>query len=313
MVMMVGSGLWGYTLTSLNDTVEKISGIKTETTKEQNDVAWSKVFARKIRMLESSDWTQLTDVHIGEEIRNKWKVWRQAVRNVKKSKFSNPLEAEGVLSKLDAHRPDDSTLDTESINYDVTKVGETLSENENRVTEIQRVFIKEIPIVIKEEVTDEELEEPLMTFFSNNSFIIRDIINGLKKEIVTNFTDNDPLYLAKEKFILLLNKRLVLTLEEKLSGFPPIEVVNEKFDQALDFLSNNAATLDEYPLISLHVKHSGQEPEEVAQGFLEEKKKVNKIILDIETYRLYIKGKVEAANDITTLRNLVEEIRQDGY
>lgn len=295
--------------------IEKIKDLKTEITKEQSDNAWSKVLSHKIRMLEASDWTQLSDVYLSQETKNEWKNWRQNVRKVKKAHYTNSLDAEMHLNSLENFKPANTSIDCDAYNESTSTNNEhheILNDGKKNVVEIQKVFIKEQPIIIKQDIEEDLFERLFFELMTKNSTKFKQRIRNLLEEQEIIFFDTDTLYAAKEKMIIYSNNIKNELLTKKISEFSSIEILNEKFEQAVDYLTNNNGKIETYSFIKLYSDFYNKTPEIIAEEFVLERKRYNKILIEAEKFFLYIKNKIETSESMEELKSLIYEIK-NGY
>ena len=96
----------------MSDPIKLTGNVKYTPSQTQIDVKWAGAHAKKKRLLESSDWTQLKDVHplLTPAQQLAWDGWRRQVRMTRASNFATPEEFEVALTQLTVSLPTDRSV-----------------------------------------------------------------------------------------------------------------------------------------------------------------------------------------------------------
>jgi hypothetical protein len=276
----------------------KITKVQVEETEESNDIRWSEAKSKKVYLLQSTDWTQLPDVHL----KNKSKIdtWRQQLRDLNlKSNFDTPKQALSFLDEYANRLPDpiksSPNLDTsepvvEQKSADYDKVIEKIYQIEKMVNQCKDEIdtnsssIKELCDNIKEisstSVTDlvEDKEEIYKSFESYKSDIINIIknhnenvlnlqekINIIERSIKVLSENNEDDEIKYYTFKKCKNKLLGDLKDEKNNNLIQdgsvldYIIINERIEQATDYLCSTNPSLDDYSLLYNDTKLSDEE------------------------------------------------------
>lgn len=313
--------------------IKKIKNIKAVNTVDKINSEWLEVLSKRNKLLQDSDWTQLEDVTMDSFVKKQWREWRQKLRNVSKKNNSSLEQIKYVIDLLEKERPIikkiDETLFHQLINIPETEIINNSIEQKTNLehqTEInlkdddkvikekiiEKVFLKEIPLIIREELSEEKIKEKFFLIFSENHM---DLYNFLKDTIkkVPNviILDSDDLETIRNKTKEYLIAQKIYLFELKTKESNPI-IIDEKYQQALDFLTSENVNIVDYPLIELHSQLLNYSAEKIANLFIEEKKSFNKIILESEKFLLYNMRKIDMAETIDQLKTLILDIK-NGY
>lgn len=284
---------------------QKIKNLNTKITPEQINAEWANVLSVRNKMLASSDWTQLKDVILDKEQVNFWKNWRKKLRNVKRKVFSTPKDAEYVLQLLEKQIP-------QTVNFSSYIEDQEVTVEEKRNKIVETVLVKEKPVIIREEVSESVIQDIFIKTFSENPLILQNFLNKiLYSNYDTIFSDYDSLEIYKNK---LLNYLKIKTNEIFLDKIDKqnIHRINQKYDEAFDFLSRNEPDLDNFPLIKLYVMLNNKNAMTVAYDFIEEKKKLNEEILNSERFLKFNEQRINLLDDKNQANELFIEIK-NGY
>ena len=80
--------------------IKKIKNIKWSESKNQEEVKWIELIAKRNRLLLESDWTQLPDVNLTEQSRTQWKNWRESLRQLSRFSIKSTEDYKNKLNKL---------------------------------------------------------------------------------------------------------------------------------------------------------------------------------------------------------------------
>lgn len=59
--------------------------------KPARTISWDMIRSKRDELLTNSDWTQISDSPVADEVRASWRTYRQALRDITE-KFSDPME-----------------------------------------------------------------------------------------------------------------------------------------------------------------------------------------------------------------------------
>jgi len=289
---------------------QKITNLAVSSTAESLDLEWGAILSKKIKLLQSSDWTQLNDVNLDPQVREAWKTWRSKLRRIKRRNNLECSQAKELISTLERSMPKDNDI-IETIEQPSIK--ETPEIEQVNKTNLEKVYIEKQSIIIKEEIDDDKFRQNFYKIFGEDHtqlyLFLKDIINKIPNVTIK---DTDSLDMVKEKTLTYLILQQKYLLDKKINLLPPIDIINEKYEQALEFLTTNSPILENYPLIELHTQLRNMTGQEVALSFLSEKKIMNQNLLDSEKFLLYNQVRINACDDITSLKELIIEIK-NGY
>lgn len=308
--------------------VAKIKNISVANTPEKINLDWSAVISRKAKLLTSSDWTQLSDVYLAPDVKASWKEWRAKLRRVKRTNNYSSEQANAVLDILETSAPKDDIVHEE---YEIKELVKTIEEKvtmvepveafalpmqhtpiEKIIEKTEKIFVEKHPILIREEISLETLREKFFEIFSQDNIQLHSFFLDLLNKIpVANVYDSDTLEQAKAKVKEYLFFQQKYIFNKKKLAYDFSETITEKYEQALEFLTHDAL-VEDYPLIELHVQLRNSTASEVAYSFLEDKKKLNQIIVEAEKFLMYNRIRIDSCTDIESLRELVIEIK-NGY
>lgn len=142
--------------------IKKISGLKVGRTEEQEMARWAEIFSHRNKLLLNSDWTQLDDCGLTDECKDQWRGWRQQLKNVNRSNFSDMELAEKHISILAKRMPfntykpvDMEPVLTEPVSLDTYRT--------SLVAYLDRVFNDKMatPFLDNDILVDEQFKEVL--------------------------------------------------------------------------------------------------------------------------------------------------------
>lgn len=84
--------------------IKKITNLVYTPSKQSENSKWSGLIAKRNRMLVETDWTQLPDVKLSYNSRAEWQLWREELRNLKRSNYTDSDKFLDKLNKLDKDR-----------------------------------------------------------------------------------------------------------------------------------------------------------------------------------------------------------------
>lgn len=284
---------------------QKIKNLNTKITPEQVNAEWANVLSVRNKMLASSDWTQLKDVILDKEQVNFWKNWRKKLRNVKRKVFSTPKDAEYVLQLLEKQIP-------QTVNFSSYIEDQEVTVEEKRNKIVETVLVKEKPVIIREEVSESVIQDIFIKTFSENPLILQNFLNKiLYSNYDTIFSDYDSLEIYKNKLLNYLKIKTNEIFLEKIDK-QNVHRINQKYDEAFDFLSRKDPDLDNFPLIKLYAMLNNKNATTVAYDFIEEKKKLNEEILNSERFLKFNEQRINLLDDKKQADELFIEIK-NGY
>lgn len=92
--------------------IRRVSTVRVSPSSQQVDAHWGAARSKKVKLLDSSDWTQLRDVanQLTPQQRLSWDAWRRSVRAVKSQNYATPQEFEAALDECARQLPVDPRL-----------------------------------------------------------------------------------------------------------------------------------------------------------------------------------------------------------
>lgn len=81
--------------------IKKIKNLKYSQSKNQEEIKWVELIAKRNRLLLESDWTQLLDVKLTEESRNQWSNWRESLRQLSRMTIETTQCYKEALDELE--------------------------------------------------------------------------------------------------------------------------------------------------------------------------------------------------------------------
>lgn len=286
---------------------QKIQNIDTEITKEQIEIQWSEVFSTRNKLLEISDWTQLSDVFLSAESKKQWSIWRHKLRKVNRKNFSNLQEAKDVLELLKHEIPKTSTFDESEFN---DKIVNTEITN-NKI--VEKIITKEQPIIIKEIIEESRFKDLMISIMEKDAHTFKSyLLSFIKTEHPIVITDDDNIEYAKNKAKLFAKEKQIIRLNEKLANLPDQRILNQRAEEAIEFLSIKSPDLENYPMIKLHSENEKMTPQESATNFLRQKKWFNTILLDADKFLYYTNKQIDESENNDQIRSIVQSIMY-GY
>jgi hypothetical protein len=85
--------------------IEKIGNVTVEKTDEQERQAWAEVLSHRNKLLFNSDWTQLPDCGLTETSIAQWRSWREQLKNINQTNYSDRRIAEEYIGKMSQRIP----------------------------------------------------------------------------------------------------------------------------------------------------------------------------------------------------------------
>lgn len=290
--------------------VKKITNIAVSSTAETLELEWGSILSRKAKLLQNSDWSQLSDVNLDDSKRQEWKEWRAKLRRIKRVNNLEPIQATELINILEKSIPKHNII------VEVTEPSiNSNKEFENNIPtkNVEKVFIEKQPIIIREELDDDKYRRNFYKMFAQDhtqlQSFLKDVINKVPHIFIR---DNDTLDILKEKTLTYLTLQQKYILESKINSLPSIHIINEKYEQALEYLTVNSPKLENYPLIELHTQIKNISGNDAALSFLQEKKIMNQTLVDSEKFLLYNQFRISSCDDIASLKELIIEIK-NGY
>lgn len=80
--------------------IKKIKNLKYSQSKNQEEIKWVELIAKRNRLLLESDWTQLADVKLTEESKHQWSNWRESLRQLSRFSVETVKEYKAKLDSL---------------------------------------------------------------------------------------------------------------------------------------------------------------------------------------------------------------------
>lgn len=292
--------------------VKKITNIAVSSTAETLELEWGNILSRKVKLLQNSDWSQLSDVNLDDSKRQEWREWRAKLRRVKRVNNLEPVQALELINTLEKSIPKHNII------VEITQPPISSKEDfENNITpqtkNVEKVFIEKQPIIIREELDDDKYRRNFYKIFDEDHTQLQSFLKNVINKIPNiSIKDNDTLDILKEKTLTYLTLQQKYLLELKINVLPSIHIINEKYEQALEYLTVSSPKLENYPLIELHTQLKNISGNDVALSFLQEKKIMNQTLVDSEKFLLYNQFRISSCDDIASLKELIIEIK-NGY
>lgn len=287
--------------------VLKIQNLDTATTDYQIEIEWSKLISKRNKLLEISDWSQLGDVFLTAESKKQWSIWRQKLRKVNRKTFTVLEDAQNVLELLNNEMPKSTTLD--EAEFDSRIINGEITPTK----EIHRITVKEQPIIIKEEIDTPRFEMMLKEILEKDTYGFKQYLLSFLDADNTNILELDEtLEVAKSKAKEYAVRKQTLTLNKKLNYLPDVRILQQRAEEALEFLSGKNPDIENFPMIKMHAENMVMTHEESALNFLKQKKWYNHILLDSERFLYYTMNQIDAATQVNQIRTIIETIRY-GY
>lgn len=281
---------------------EKIKSISVKTTNEQIVLEWGKIISKRNKLLQSSDWTQLEDCGLTPESKNEWAIWRQQIRSLKRHTYKNINDLSIALDNLEKCPPKKV--------FSTTQDKKEVLQSDTRV--IEKIFIKEQPIILQEKIELEDYKKVFFEFFNNDNFDVQQYLKNLlnKPYDYVRFDGNlNDTKLSIQKYLKLKQKEI---LYKKLENYSPKDIIDQKTEEAVEYLTTDNKDLQDYPLINLYSQYLNITPNNTAIKFLDEKKEYNKIIVQSEKYVMINLLRIENCTTMQELKDIFEELK-NGY
>jgi len=246
--------------------VKKISNIQFEKTDAVEMREWGEIYARKHKMLERTNWTQMMDSNLTEEAIIQWAFWRKQVKDVSREKQTLK----------------EATIRLDHIDQMATGLRTDTKEDAN-------------PLRSKFVLTEEDLKNKL-----------RDIAKEFIGEIIPQETKNpedSPHSKTDDELRILLLEKIIIKYHNTLAAIAPpeeTEILREKFEQALDLMSSldedeEFSNLGSYPLINLIHKETGIPVEKLVHDIVVERKERMRQYYILEGDHLRLQKRLKSA------------------
>lgn len=193
----------------------KIKNLKTEKTERQIENEWKSIIGQKNHLLLSTDWTQLSDVPLAN--RKEFTKWRRGLRKINvRETFDSPSQALEFLNKYEERLP------TPEFDF-------SLSTDQDEPDEIQTSDEKP-DMAYQEQIS--RLEEKLHRIEQHV-----DLLNSVS---------TIPIEEARQIIVNHLKRDMFDNSEIRFIDFP---ILLGQVEQALDFLSDSKASIEDYYLL----------------------------------------------------------------
>lgn len=287
--------------------IQKIYNLDTEISEDQLEIEWAKLISTKNKLLEISDWTQLSDVFLPADVKKEWGEWRQKLRKVNRKTFADIEQAGNVIEFLKKEMPKNTTLDEAAFTENFSNT----SISPEKI--VQKTIIKEQPIIFKEEMEMDRFINLFKETLEKDSYYFRDYLLSFLDPSNTNiFIDGEELDVCKDKTKDFIKTQRTHTLNKKLKSFVDLRIMQQRTEEAVEYLSEKSPILDNYPLIKLHSEESVMTPEDSALNFLRDKRWYNQLLLESEKFIFYTNKMIDKAENINQLRAIIESYK-NGY
>lgn len=94
---------------------KRITILSLEKTPEYINREWASVMGKRLHLLSSTDWTQIEDNELTFESRVRWNHWRNQVRDVKRTSYDTPDDADKALSILESTLPEKEFISSRTL------------------------------------------------------------------------------------------------------------------------------------------------------------------------------------------------------
>lgn len=259
--------------------IQKLKNVQYKITEEVLTRKWLTVRSKRNRLLALSDWTQLGDVNIPQNIRGLWRRWRQKVRDVNQTTVNNPDNAATLLQTLEDQMPkklSDIAIDN------LPPVAPLLS---SELEEIKTEFKRTIDTIFSSSV------EPRIISLDDVAAFIEKEINEVSRIIIDNFNITIDKKIAA--FAAKSNIMVPTDIEECKTYYKT--VINAKYDkmippfntellnEAVDCLSESESS---FPLLQVYATNNNFSLRDMAEKILKDKKEWLRHVCNVEHNRL---------------------------
>jgi hypothetical protein len=294
----------------MND-ITKITNVEFERTEEVISRKWLSVGAKKSRLLTLSDWTQLPDASIPQNIKNVWRAWRQKVRAVKRSSYNDADKALEALNSLQQQSPERLTIEEiQIIPTDPIPPSVELEEVKSSILKIvhESIDCNVIPRIINVEdiasMIDQKIQYATQILLDNfNSAIEKKLLDYINQD------DHIP------KDTVTFTKLMLDQVNKKHDRWIP-KFNEDLLDEAMDFLGISEG-MTSWPLLKIHANYEDLSLSEMAQKVVKDKNQWLKLTCKIETSRLEFIKRARTVNDYDSAMKLTQELAKihfsDGY
>lgn len=292
----------------MTEEIKQLSNVSFKLTDEVISRNWMSVNARKTRLLSLSDWTQMPDVPLPQNIRNVWRQWRSKVRAVKRSAYTDPSKAMEALKSLELQIPEGISEEALAEVADMPALpNPEMDAIKQQLVDVIRNHVdtevapKVITMADVEKLIDVKLDAVQQMLLENFQM-------SLEKKL-SNFVEKSPPSEDKRTWGEALDD--LHTFIDKKFARPAFD--EELFQEAVDFLSNNEADTT-FPLLTVHAEFSSVKLSEMAQKIINGRRVWLKEACEMERQRLEFREKAFTCGTIAALDAFREKIiNPDGH
>lgn len=276
-------------------TIEKLTEYQTFPTKEVWDRKWVSVSAKKLKLLSLSDWTQLADCTLPQNIKNVWKQWRQRVRAIKRSAIDDPDKAMELLKGYERSCPSEL-----SVSDDIAHISEAPAVNEeleavraSMQEDVKKYFAENVSakMISIEDVTalvNAKLEQQAAQF--------QTLIQSLRPTTVPAPAPELPELKAE-----------LLHLNDKINAMDFSAVSSELYAESVDFLVMGESDHN-WPLLQVSATHHNMTLHDMAEQVVQQKKTWLREACKKEELRLNYAARINALESIEDALKIQQEL-----
>jgi hypothetical protein len=280
----------------MTEEIKQLTNVSYKLTDEVITRNWLSVNARKTRLLSLSDWTQMADVNLPQNIKNVWRQWRSKVRAVKRSAYLDPNAAMEALKSLEQQIPEgisDEAL-AEVVNMPALPNPELDAVKQELMDAVRSHVDNEVnPRFVSmedvEKLVDVKLEKVQQMLIENFQTSLN---KALEVVVVKSSVPEVP-----------LRDEIRQLIDTKLARLPFDE---ELFQEAVDFLSDHETS--SFPLLMVHAEFDGKKLSEKAKEIINQRRSWLQHVCKFEKVRLQFVQRLHKCNTLEELEALRQEI-----
>lgn len=222
--------------------IPKLSNVEYTLTDEVINRKWSAVYAFRNKLLSMSDWTQLGDSNIPQNIKNFWKTWRQKIRNIKKALVNDPDKALELLKTLENQMPE-KIINNEELRLSSEPMDSTQIL---QLAEFEKQFMQKVVDTICPKITSMDDIDVLIKNKFEDSFSKK--INIIIKDELLPIISN-------------INQQIKQITDDKLNY--------DLLTEAIDYLHDNTVKC---PLLKIYADNTDKSLLEMAEHLIKQRK-----------------------------------------
>lgn len=251
--------------------IQNIKNIKVVIPTTYSDNLWIELYARRDKLLRTSDWVLLDDCNLTSDCILNWKQWRKSLKGLTREKFTNYSTALKMLDNIRAIQP------------------------LNVYNGIKSTKVKKRVIMKKLENKIQKLENDIKTLAK----AVLDMQDGAP--LPTNLKD------LKKIANTLLKKWY--NHEVNTSMAAPINIIIERCEQAIDYKVLN--DIKNSPIVETHSNITGKSYDEISNMFIHDKTEMLLTISALDVLKHTHVNNINKASTMGELKNIIETISID--